>query len=111
MCGYFAYMYDYAPWAGSALRGQKGLDPLGAGVTDGCEPCGCWEPHLSPVKTLIVLSSVLTTAAHCLEITCSLRLLRGFLPFLYSLDAIVSFSCLIVLDRTLSHMLSKTSKR
>jgi hypothetical protein len=29
-------------------RLEKGVESPGAGVTDGCEPCRCWEVNLSP---------------------------------------------------------------
>lgn len=29
-------------------RLEEGVESPGAGVTDGCEPCRCWEVNLSP---------------------------------------------------------------
>lgn len=91
----------------------EGAGPPGAGVTNDCAPpCGCWEPLLSPVKTVAVLSPVPITAGRL-----SSPLFRDYLQSppderLLPLQSGCScfFSCLIVLDRTFSHMLSKTSK-
>lgn len=63
----------------------EGTGPPGAGVTDGCAPpFGCWEPLLSPVKTVTVLSPVPITAGRLssplFRDYCSRRLLRGFFP-------------------------------